>query len=142
MLNRGRLPPLRSAIRRSYRWPAHPAGDGGSRRRPCRATSGRHRARRMSVANRVVSVGCSRETASRPGRRVWLNASGAIVRDVRDHAACRESVTISRSPRGLPPARSLAGDLLCQTSGIFPYHVVIATPDSEIALHGVVVVGQ
>ena len=29
-----------------------------------------------------------------------------------------------------------------QTSGIFPYHVVIATPDSEIALRGVVVVGQ
>ena len=90
-----------------------------------------------------------RETAVSPGCGVlWLNTiPGAVVQVLFETAPAAAENSVTMSPL---PARSYASTFmehgkaspLCfPTSGTFPYHVVIATLDSEVALYGVVVVG-
>ena len=155
MLNRGRLAATAGVLFVALAvWPAHAAaGDGDIPDAvPC---SGDFRVvtavlTRVSAENRNVSVDLfPREAAVSPGDGVlWLNTiPGAVVQVLFETTppAARKSVTMSPLP-ARPYASALMepgkASLLCfQTSGIFPYQVVIATPDSEIALHGVVVVG-
>jgi hypothetical protein len=156
MLNRGRLAAMAGALFVALAvWPAAAAAedgeipDAGSCRGEVRVVTAV--LTRVSVASRIVSVELfPRDTAVSPGGGVlWLNTiPGAVVYVMFETTppAVGDSMTMSPLP-ARPYASTLVepgkASLLCfQTSGIFPYHVVIATPDSEIALHGVVVVGQ
>jgi hypothetical protein len=106
---------------------------------------------RVSAANRIVSVELfPPETVVNPGDGVlWLNTiPGAVVRVVFETTPPAVGNGMTMSPlSGRPYASALMepgkASLHCfLTSGVVPYHVVIATPESEIALRGVVVVGQ
>ena len=156
MLNRGRLATVAGVLFVALAvWPAHAAaGDGEFPDAvPCRGDVRVVTAvlTRVSAANRNVSVDLfPREAAVSPGDGVlWLNTiPGAVVQILFETTPPAVGKGVTMSPlSGRPYASALMepgkASLLCfPTSGIFPYHVVIATPDSEIALHGVVAVGQ
>lgn len=156
MLNRGRLVAMAGVLFVALAvWPAHAAaGDGDIPDAvPC---SGDFRVvtavlTRVSAANRIVSVELfPPESAVNLGDGVlWLNTiPGAVVQVLFETTPPAAGKSVAMSPlSGRPYASAIMepgkASLLCfQTSGIFPYRVLIATPESEIALRGVVVVGQ
>ena len=156
MLNRGRLAAMAGALFVALVvWPAVAAAedgeipDAGSCRGEVRVVTAV--LTRVSATSQSVSVDLfPRETAVRSGDGVvWLNTiPGAVVQVLFETAPAAVENSVTMSPLPARPHASTfmeqgKASLFCfQTSGIFPYHVVIATPESEIALHGVVVVGQ
>jgi hypothetical protein len=106
---------------------------------------------RVSAATRNVSVDLfPREAAVRPGDGVlWLNTiPGAVVQVLFETPLPFAEKSVTTPPIPARPYASAVVEpgkatLFCfQTSGIFPYRMAIATLDSEIALRGIVVVGQ
>ena len=156
MLNRGRLAAAAGVLFVALAaWPAHAAaGDGEIPDAvPCRGDVRVVTAvlTRVSAANRNVSVELfPREAAVSPGDGVlWLNTiPGAVVQVLFESTPPAAGKSVPMSPLPVRPYVSTLmepgkASLLCfQTSGIFPYHVVIMTPDAEVALPGVVMVEE
>ena len=156
MLNRGRLAAAAGALFAALAvWPALAAAEdgeiphAGSCRGDVRIVTAVLTG--VSAASRSVSVELfPRETAVSSGDGVlWLNTiPGAVVQVLFETAPSAAGNSVTMSPLPARPYASIfmepgKASLLCfQTSGVFPYHVVVAMPDSEIALRGVVMVGQ
>ena len=105
----------------------------------------------VSAADRMVTVELfPREIVLRPGDGVlWVNVvPGAILRVVFDGTPpvagnCRTMTpTPARSSLATHIAQGTAGLFCFLAPGTFPYHVVIMTPDAEVALPGVVMVEE
>ncbi len=105
---------------------------------------------RVSTAGRALSVErFPHETAASPGDAVlWLNGiPGAAVQGVFDPPPPAVGTCRTLPPLPTPYVSPRLGpggvSVVCfVTPGIFPYRVVIATPEAEAAVRGVVVVRE